>query len=220
MTIKAIETEYNGYRFRSRLEARWAVFFDAMGIRYEYEPEGFELPSGMYLPDFFLQEFGVYVEIKPFDRTVVNYVGDNNKWERKCREFRDSTGMAILLCYDDPSRDVWKILYAIDICDSGGGFYDCAAVFQSLWDKPYIVVDELREDRTIFVKDFEETNEHVLTMYEFAMLQPRRALMGFAEEVMCTRFNPDDDDKLNKAKKAARQARFEFGETPVVPHGR
>ena len=44
--IKAIETEYNGYRFRSRLEARWAVFFDAMGIKYEYEPEGFELEDG------------------------------------------------------------------------------------------------------------------------------------------------------------------------------
>ncbi|MCB6994492.1 hypothetical protein LI177_13475 [bacterium 210820-DFI.6.37] len=27
--LKAIQTEYKGYRFRSRLEARWAVFFDA-----------------------------------------------------------------------------------------------------------------------------------------------------------------------------------------------
>ena len=34
MSIKAIETRYNGYRFRSRTEARWAVFFDAFGIRY------------------------------------------------------------------------------------------------------------------------------------------------------------------------------------------
>jgi len=38
--IKAIQTEYKGYLFRSRLEARWAVFFDACGIEYEYEPEG------------------------------------------------------------------------------------------------------------------------------------------------------------------------------------
>ena len=53
MDIKPIETYYNGYRFRSRLEARWAVFFDALGVKYEYEPEGFKLPSGrMYLPDF------------------------------------------------------------------------------------------------------------------------------------------------------------------------
>lgn len=53
MTIKAIETEYKGYRFRSRLEARWAVFFDALGYRWEYEPEGYDLGSaGWYLPDF------------------------------------------------------------------------------------------------------------------------------------------------------------------------
>lgn len=51
--IKAIETRYKGYRFRSRLEARWAVFFEALGYQWEYEPEGFVMPSGVhYLPDF------------------------------------------------------------------------------------------------------------------------------------------------------------------------
>ena len=59
MRIKAIETYYNGYRFRSRLEARWAVFLDALSIEYEYEPEGFELPSGKrYLPDFKVRCYG------------------------------------------------------------------------------------------------------------------------------------------------------------------
>lgn len=54
--IKAIQTRYKGYNFRSRLEARWAVFFDALGIKWEYEPEGFELPNGeRYLPDFKIQ---------------------------------------------------------------------------------------------------------------------------------------------------------------------
>ena len=41
--MKAIQTEYKGYLFRSRLEARWAVFFDACGVRWEYEPEGYDL---------------------------------------------------------------------------------------------------------------------------------------------------------------------------------
>ena len=51
--MKAIETIYKGYRFRSRLEARWAVFFDALGIDWQYEVEGFELDNGeWYLPDF------------------------------------------------------------------------------------------------------------------------------------------------------------------------
>lgn len=63
--IKPIETIYNGYKFRSRLEARWAVFFDVGKIKYEYEPEGFELPNGQkYLPDFYLPKFEAYVEVK------------------------------------------------------------------------------------------------------------------------------------------------------------
>lgn len=61
--IKAIETRYQGYRFRSRLEARWAVFFDHIGWRWEYEPEAFRLPSGPYLPDF-LVNGDRFVEIK------------------------------------------------------------------------------------------------------------------------------------------------------------
>jgi len=53
--LKPIQTEYNGYLFRSRLEARWAVFFDACGVEYEYEPEGYHLDNGLlYLPDFLL----------------------------------------------------------------------------------------------------------------------------------------------------------------------
>lgn len=42
------------------------IFFDAVGIRWEYEKEGFELPSGRYLPDFWLPEVGVgcWFEVK------------------------------------------------------------------------------------------------------------------------------------------------------------
>lgn len=66
MNIKAIETIYNGYRFRSRLEARWAVFFDSLGVEYQYEPEGFVLNDGTpYLPDFYLPNQRMWIEIKP-----------------------------------------------------------------------------------------------------------------------------------------------------------
>lgn len=65
MEIKPIETEYKGYRFRSRLEARWAVFFDECGFRWEYEPEGFDIDGTKYLPDFYLPEFSLYAEVKP-----------------------------------------------------------------------------------------------------------------------------------------------------------
>lgn len=62
--IKAIETIYNGYRFRSRLEARWAVFFNTLKIQFEYEKEGYMLDSGFYLPDFWLPEHECWIEIK------------------------------------------------------------------------------------------------------------------------------------------------------------
>lgn len=53
MKIKPIETIYEGYRFRSRLEARWAVFFNALGIEWKYENEGYDIENvGWYLPDF------------------------------------------------------------------------------------------------------------------------------------------------------------------------
>ena len=66
-SIKPIETVYNGYRFRSRLEARWAVFMDILGIEYRYEPEGFDLGNGLwYLPDFYLPRTNAWVEVKGF----------------------------------------------------------------------------------------------------------------------------------------------------------
>lgn len=65
VTIPAIETHWDGYRFRSRIEARWAVFFRSLGWGYAYEPEGFVLASGRrYLPDFYLPAFDLWVEIK------------------------------------------------------------------------------------------------------------------------------------------------------------
>lgn len=67
MEIKAIETRYRGNKFRSRLEAKWAVFFDTVGIKYIYELEGFKNSRGdKYLPDFYLPEEDMYVEVKPW----------------------------------------------------------------------------------------------------------------------------------------------------------
>ena len=70
MNLKPIETLYNGYLFRSRLEARWAVFFDSLNIAYEYEKEGYDLgPAGWYLPDFWLPVQKCWVEVKGADPT-------------------------------------------------------------------------------------------------------------------------------------------------------
>lgn len=64
-TIKAIETKYKGYRMRSRSEARFAVFLDALNVRWEYELETFDLGKpGWYLPDFWLPDLRAWIEIK------------------------------------------------------------------------------------------------------------------------------------------------------------
>lgn len=83
MVLTPIETTYANYRFRSRLEARWAVFFDRLGIPWEYEIEGFDLSgvpqqqmpllgkANWYLPDFWLPTQGSWVEVKPDQPTPV-----------------------------------------------------------------------------------------------------------------------------------------------------
>ena len=64
--LTPIETEYAGYRFRSRLEARWALYFDLCGIPWQYEVEGYTLSDGQrYLPDFWLPDHNQFVEVKP-----------------------------------------------------------------------------------------------------------------------------------------------------------
>lgn len=82
--LKAIETSYKGYRFRSRLEARWAVFFDSLNIKWEYEKEGYDLGSiGFYLPDFWFPKIQMWAEIKgsvptPDEILKAEYLGINS----------------------------------------------------------------------------------------------------------------------------------------------
>lgn len=66
MTITAIETYYAGHLFRSRLEARWATVFNDLGIRWEYESQGFLVGDQRrpYLPDFYLSDIGWWIEVK------------------------------------------------------------------------------------------------------------------------------------------------------------
>jgi len=61
----AIPTKWNGVQFRSRLEARWAAFFTAIGWEWSYEP----IDLQGYIPDFLLHlDEDVLVEVKPFTR--------------------------------------------------------------------------------------------------------------------------------------------------------
>ena len=69
--IKPIRTTYNGTTYRSRTEARWAVFFDMERIPFRYENEGYQAGMGWYVPDFEMVEADelVVFEVKPFAPT-------------------------------------------------------------------------------------------------------------------------------------------------------
>jgi hypothetical protein len=98
--IKAIETKYGGYHFRSRLEARWAVFFDALGVEWKYEHEGFDLGDfGYYLPDFWLPDFKWFIEVKGTQQMI--YEGEPSPMEKAEKLFIDS-GNACIFFFDIP----------------------------------------------------------------------------------------------------------------------
>lgn len=78
-TIAAIPTVYRGRRYRSRLEARWAAFFDILGWQHEYEPRDL----GKWSPDFAVwgrrADFPLLVEVKPitsWDRSTARKMAD------------------------------------------------------------------------------------------------------------------------------------------------
>src|SRR4051812_23041408 len=81
--IPAHPTTYDNRRYRSRLEARWAAFFDIIGWRHEYEP--FDL--GEWSPDFALINIrgaiAALVEVKPFP---TNEIPDTNPLFKKMEQ--------------------------------------------------------------------------------------------------------------------------------------
>jgi hypothetical protein len=104
--MKAIKTKYKGYKFRSRLEARYAVFFDAMGIDWEYEIEGYVLSDGTcYLPDFWLPTFngGMWVEVKPKEFT--------EEEKRKCRMLCVESKYGVWLANGSPDMRCYEVYY-------------------------------------------------------------------------------------------------------------
>jgi hypothetical protein len=91
--MNAIPTMYQGVSFRSRLEARWALFFDSLNAPWVYEREGFDLPSGRYLPDFYLPDSQRWVEIKPGPAGALA--------ETLCCELAEATGERVTMCAGD-----------------------------------------------------------------------------------------------------------------------
>ena len=208
--MKAIETCYNGYRFRSRLEARWAVFFDAAGIDYRYEPEGFELTDGTrYLPDFFLPAIGIYAEVKGshlieadvkrLERFVYdlsddywNGDGDDEVHAAGVHKYHEA---ALILLGDLPDEGV-------------NPSYPLRDRLQDYWSGAFFSMD-VRWNGPGFSDDYEPDLVGLVPDG-----QPWTLLDAIDAPPRAT--GKDLGRRLKRAFAAARQARFEFGETPRV----
>jgi hypothetical protein len=131
---RAIDTTYRGYKFRSRLEARVAIFFDSFREPWEYEVEGYELPSGKYLPDFWLSRLDCWLEIKgtrPLPREL-----------QLCRELKEATGKPVAIMHglpeipellDDKYIASRLTVFCDDLTDSSGG--------ESEWEESFWAFD-------------------------------------------------------------------------------
>lgn len=68
--IQAKPTTYAHVKFRSRLEATWAVFFDALSLEWEYEPKRARVTGVYYQPDFLIRNLPFIVPTKGKKRRV------------------------------------------------------------------------------------------------------------------------------------------------------
>lgn len=187
MDVKAIETHYKGYRFRSRLEARYAVMLEHLGIRWEYEYQGYTTRGGPYLPDFWLPDHGLYIEIKPDMPT--------EEERAKVCHIRDEVApIAVLI---GPPGDYLGKLFCHDIGGSSAGSsdWDCQWVFdprpEHLSFK--IGVACAHPQRELVGRDFNPVPGIVNTTWTDCYPEHHRLLDAYA---------------------TARAARFEHGETP------
>ena len=201
MEIKPIETEYNGYRFRSRLEARWAVFFDEARIRYDYEPEGFEIKISdseliRYLPDFYLPDFDIYCEVKPNDKKL----------------FEESSKLGWMVDFCGPMSKGLILLGPIPYYE----FPEYPAHDMLYWDKGVALKRVRFKERRHGYPTELITEEDGLAYTTSEIPACASVEATFYDEST----NGDKDAGIETfSYSAARKARFEFGETPAVKHG-
>ncbi|MCT2278002.1 hypothetical protein M3G91_10230 [Micromonospora chalcea] len=194
----AIETTYGGCRFRSRLEARWAVFFTRLGLEWEYEPQGFVVGREFgrprnYLPDFYLPALGLYVEVKPAAADQVDPDGVS-KWEDFAGEVATmwDHDRAAIFCGPIPNPEA--------VTDEGpswsGRWYDTGI---------YITGD------CCYWWCACPSGQHYDIQFE---ARGGRILCG-CPRIQDDRYRTGNDPRILNAYAAARSARFEHGEGPV-----
>jgi hypothetical protein len=176
--IQPIETMYRGYRFRSRLEARWAVFFDAAGIEWEYEPDGYVVDGRRYLPDFWLPELKTLVETKPHIEACEEVLGT-------IKALVSGTGQRGLLIAGTPKTDEAPKLTAVLL----GSFNNSSRVWQrrTEWQQCHFCDRVfIREDECSCTKKIEVNKSPYIEgagpRVEHAMAEAQRARFEHGED--------------------------------------
>lgn len=174
MVIKAIETVYKGYKFRSRLEARWALYFDELGIEFEYEIEGYEFAGERYLPDFWLPEVDTYVDVKPGNHHIT--VSDLNAL--KIVAFSDLIAKPIIVTCGDPGNMPICITFSGELA----GAYHCTLARNINGQLSLILFDDNNEKfldytQAVWVDGWDQYN---LAAIAIAWKKARQARFGKA----------------------------------------
>lgn len=185
MTIKPIETRYGGHRFRSRLEARWAVFFDELGVTWDYEPQGFDLgDAGLYLPDFWLEDHQCWFEVKG------QWPEYHSPEIRKLRALGYETESAVILAAERIG-DKTHTLFAHDLGVNSAGEFQGAGIWSHLREDGLLVFQvDVSRSRILYANSTFEKE------------------IPWVENVD----GPTADKKVWAAYMTARGARFEHGE--------
>lgn len=103
--ILAKETTYKGIKFRSRLEAKWAYFFDEMGWEYQYEPS--EING--YNPDFIISCNSKHYECKDIIVEVKPSVFCDEKYIKETIKKYKDVKAHILVLNDKPfGKSKWR----------------------------------------------------------------------------------------------------------------
>lgn len=218
--MKAIETRWKGWRFRSRTEARWAVFLEAMGIAFEYEPEGLALPSGPYLPDFRFQLHDLLWAVREGEDHYVEFT--KNYWLEV--KGQPPTREELQLLWEAARHTQSTGLLAIGAPDFRGQIYRLSGNLESLDRELFLhKYDGLatfaacshREGVTLLYPDARpipdpETGEEYPPADQL-WLGHLQMPDGYDRTV--GNWRPIASPRVRRAYDAARSARFEFGET-------
>lgn len=136
MEHSSIPTKYRGIQMRSRLEARWAAYFDSQNLKWQYEP----IDLNGWIPDFIVEVCTLIgspgpmlVEVKPITAHEINNVAPvdvTSKIETALYLSKFEPGYHQPMLLGNDPRSTWMLI-------RGEWFHyeQCFFLWQDYWPK-------------------------------------------------------------------------------------